>query len=83
VDGVILSITIPTNTDAMVSFDPLIEKGRCVKLMCDDKVIWMRGKMNDELELLQGMSDLSEDPFTGTMSIRIISGTYTFTAYWQ
>jgi hypothetical protein len=72
--------------DAIVSFDRLIEKGRCMKLMCDNEVIWMRGKMNDELKLLKdmgGVSDLSENELTGTMSIRVGSGEYTFAAYWE
>jgi hypothetical protein len=54
--------------------------------MCDNEVIWMRGEMNDELKLLKdmrGVSDLSENELTGTMSIRVASGEYNFVAYWQ
>jgi hypothetical protein len=83
---VTLSTSIPSNLDAIVSFDRLIEKGQCVKLMCDNEVIWMRGEMNDELKLLKdmrGVSDLSENELTGTMSIRVASGEYNFVAYWQ
>jgi alpha-L-rhamnosidase len=84
--AVTLSIAIPTNLDAIVSFDSLIEKGQCVKLMCDEEVIWMRGEMNNELKLLRdvrGVSDLTEDKLTGVMSIRLVSGVYRFVAYWQ
>ena len=83
---VTLSVTIPINTDAIVSFDSLIEKGQCVKLMCDNEVIWKRGEMYDELKLLKsvrGVSDLNEDKLTGVMSIRVVSGEYTFVAYWK
>jgi hypothetical protein len=83
---VTLSISIPSNMDAVISFDPLIKKGQCVKLMNDNEIIWMRGEMNDRLKLLtdvRGISDLSEDEFTGTMSIRVTSGEYAFVAYWQ
>ncbi|CAF2935239.1 unnamed protein product [Rotaria sp. Silwood2] len=83
---VTLSIVIPTNIVAIVSFDPLIEQGRCVKLICDDEVIWVREEMNDRLTLLKDvceMSDLRENELTGTMSIRVVSGEYTFVAYWQ
>ncbi|CAF3447303.1 unnamed protein product [Rotaria sp. Silwood1] len=86
VNVVTLSITIPTNIDAIVSFDPLIEKGHCIKLIYDDEVMWMRERMNDKLTLLKdvrGVSDLSENELTGTMSIRVASGEYTFLAYWQ
>ncbi len=86
VNIVTLSISIPSNTDAVVSFDPLIKKGHCVKLMSDNEIIWMRGEMNDRLKLLtdvRGISDLSEDKLTGTMSIRVTSGEYAFVAYWQ
>jgi alpha-L-rhamnosidase len=81
-----LSTSIPNNLDAIISFDRLIEKGQCVKLMCDNEVIWMRREMNDELKLLKdvrGVSDLSENEKTGTMSLRVKSGEYTFVAYWQ
>jgi alpha-L-rhamnosidase len=81
-----LSITIPNNIDAIVSFDPLIEKGQCVKLMCDDEVIWMRGEMNDEWNFLRnvnGVSALSENELRGIMSMRVASGEYRFVAYWQ
>jgi alpha-L-rhamnosidase len=83
---VTLSTSIPSNLDAIVSFDRLIEKGQCVKLMCDNEVIWMRGEMNDELKLLKdmrGVCDLSENELIGTMSIRVASGEYNFVAYWQ
>ncbi|CAF1115219.1 unnamed protein product [Rotaria sordida] len=86
VNIVTLSIAIPTNIDAIVSFDPLIKKGRCMTLICDDEVIWMRERMNDKLTLLKdvrGMKDLSENELTGTMSIRVVSDEYTFVAYWQ
>jgi hypothetical protein len=83
---VTLSTSIPNNMDALVSFDRLIEKGQCVKLICDDEVIWMREEMKDKLRLLKdvpGVSDLNENEFTGTMSVRVGSGEYTFTAYWK
>jgi alpha-L-rhamnosidase len=83
---VTLSTAIPNNLNAIVSFDRLIEKGQCMKLMCDNEVIWMRGEMNNELKLLKdvrGVSDLSENELTGTMSLRVGSGEYNFAAYWQ
>lgn len=48
--------------------------------MCDDEVFWMRGEMNDELQLLR---DLLKNELIGTMSIRVRSGEYTFAAYWR
>jgi alpha-L-rhamnosidase len=81
-----LSTSIPNNLDAVVTFDRLIEKGDCVKLMCDDEVIWMREETSHELKLLKdvrGVSDLSENELTGAMSIRVASGEYTFTAFWE
>jgi len=72
-----LSVNIPNNANAILSFDRLIEQGKCMKLICNNEIIWIR----DEMNLLN--SDLTEDESTGTMSIRIQSGEYTFTAYWQ
>jgi alpha-L-rhamnosidase len=86
VESVVLSVTIPNNIDANVSFDALIKNGRCLKLMCDGELLWMRKGVNDDLKVgknVYGVSDLTEDPSTGTMSIRVTSGTYKFTAYWQ
>ena len=86
VSAVTLSVTIPSNTDAIVSFDSLIKNGQCTKLICDNEVIWMRKEMKDELKLLKdvnGLSDLNENELTNVMSIRATSGEYTFVAYWQ
>ena len=81
--GVIaLSTTIPNNADAIVSFDRLIENGQCVKIMCDDKVIWMRGEKTF-LREVDGVSELSENQLTGTMSVRVGSGEYHFVASWK
>ena len=75
-DVLSLSTSIPNNAEAIVSFDRLLEKGQCVKLMCNDEIIWMRGEKN-----LFG--DVYEDESTGVMSVRIASGNYNFVAYWQ
>ncbi|CAF1057728.1 unnamed protein product [Adineta steineri] len=86
VNTVNLSIVIPNNMDAIVTFDSLIKNGQCVKLMCDDETIWMRGEMNDEIKLsrdINGVNDLSENKLQGTMSMRVASGEYTFVAYWK
>ena len=79
---VTLSTSIPNNMDAIVTFDRLIENGRCMKLICDGEVIWMRGEII-VLKDVRGVSDLSENSLTRAMSIRVASGDYTFTAYWQ
>ena len=86
IDSVTLAITVPNNLDANVSFDSLIENGRCRQLICDDKTIWMREDKNSEPQLIEnvhGVSDLTENPVTGTVSVKVISGEYTFIAYWQ
>ena len=81
-DVVTMSTSIPNNIDAVVTFDRLIENGQCMKLVCDGEVIWKRGEMH-ALRDVRGVSDLSEDPLTGAMSIRVASGDYIFAAYWQ
>ena len=81
-----LSTSIPNNLDAIVSFDRLIEDGQCVKLVCNNQIIWMREETNDELKLykvVRGLSDLTENEKTRTMSLRVKSGEYIFAAYWQ
>jgi alpha-L-rhamnosidase len=86
VDSVALSVAIPNNMDANVFFDPLIKKGQCVKLMCDDEIVWMRKDQNNEPRMITnvlGISDLNENLTTGVLSLRVTSGEYTFVAYWQ
>lgn len=82
-----LSIALPPNLDGIVSFDRLIKNGRCKRLICDNEIIWERiDTLKDPLQLIQhvdGLSDLKEDPLTGTMSIKITSGTYRFVASWE
>ena len=81
-----LTTSIPNNLDAIISFDRLVEKGQCIKLLCDNEIIWMRNENDNELKLLEnihGISDLTENVFTGTISVRAASGQYTFVAYWQ
>jgi len=81
-----LSISIPNNIDAIVTFDRLMKKGQYMKLLCDNETIWMRDEKNNQLQLLKnvhGLSDLNENELKGTMSIRVASGQYTFVGYWQ
>ena len=81
-----LTTSIPNNLDAIISFDRLVEKGQCIKLLCDNEIIWMRNEKDNDLKILEnihGISDLTENVFTGTISVRAASGQYTFVAYWQ
>ncbi|CAF0797113.1 unnamed protein product [Adineta ricciae] len=84
-DTVSLTVAIPTNIDAIVSFDALIKDGQCMKLLCDNEIIWMRGEKNDQLSFFKpvnGVSDLCESKRHNVMSVRVTSGEYTFIAYW-
>jgi alpha-L-rhamnosidase len=86
VESMILLVTIPNNLDANVLFDPLIKHGRCMKLICDNEIVWVRENQNDEPRLItnvRGISDLSENPATGVLSLRATSGKYMFMTYWQ
>jgi hypothetical protein len=86
VESMVLLVTIPNNLDANVLFDPLIKHGRCMKLICDNEIVWARENQNDEPRLItnvRGISDLSENPATGVLSLRAASGKYMFMAYWQ
>jgi hypothetical protein len=86
VESMVLSVTLPNNMDAIVSFDALVKNGRCMKLLCDGELLWMREGVNDDMKLLKnmyGVSDLVENPSTSAISIRITSGTYTFMTHWE
>lgn len=86
VNSMTLSIAIPYNTNANVLFDSLIRDGKCFKLMCDGEIIWMRENRNDQMKSIRdiwGVSNLSENRATGTISVNVISGEYRFIAYWE
>ena len=86
VDSAVLVVVIPNNMNANVLFDPLVKNGRCVKLICDNQIVWMRENKKDKsqpIENVHGMSDLTENHVTGVISVRLVSGEYTFAAYWQ
>jgi alpha-L-rhamnosidase len=85
VESMILSVTIPNNMNAIVTFEALIKNGRCAKLACDGELFSMREDVNDDLKMLKnlhGVTDLTEDQSTGTISIKVTSGAYTFKTYW-
>ncbi|CAF0911465.1 unnamed protein product [Adineta steineri] len=87
IDSMELIVTVPNNLDANILFDPLIKNGQCLKLICDAKDILMRKNRNDKLywikDDVRGINDFSENYTTGTISIRIASGQYTFMTYWH
>ena len=84
-DQIELSVNIPNNIDTILSFEPLIQHEKCIKLICNYQIIWSRNEINHNFNLFKdslGLSQLIEDQFTGTMSIRIALGEYRFTAFW-
>ncbi|CAF0869032.1 unnamed protein product [Adineta steineri] len=87
INSIELVVAVPNNMDANILFDPLIKNGQCLKLICDAKDILMRKNRNDKLywikDDVRGINDFSENYTTGTISIRIASGQYTFMTYWH
>ncbi|CAF1293205.1 unnamed protein product [Adineta ricciae] len=86
VESLTLSVTIPNNLDAIISFDPLIKNGRCLELICNSEILSIRQQADEHFILLRtmkGIISLMENSVTGTVSLHVMSGTYTFQTYWQ
>lgn len=86
IDSVKLSVRIPNNMDANISFEPLIKGGHCIKLLCDGGVIWLRDNQKGTSRLttnVHEISDFNENHITRAVSVKVVSGEYTFIAYWQ
>lgn len=85
VDSVLLSVSVPNNLNATVVFDPLIRKGRCQTLICDDTLIGARDMQSGQLQSVNnvyGVSGLTEDLARGIVSVNVASGDYKFVAQW-
>ncbi|CAF0861799.1 unnamed protein product [Adineta ricciae] len=85
-ESILLSVVIPNNMNAVVHLDPLIRNGRCMKLMCDDNIIWIvENQVGQRIwsKHVLGVTDLMEDPVKGTLLVKVVSGAYKFMATWE
>jgi len=82
-----MSVTIPLNTNARVSFEPLLAAGRCQLIKEGSSVLYRRAAQNRhvvaEVDEVAGVLAVEEEADTGVMHVRLQSGTYKFTALWE
>jgi alpha-L-rhamnosidase len=73
-NSILLRVTIPTNANAKVIFEPLSPGARCLVLTEGNTVIWSEGTKNE---------NVFQDPQTGLMTVQIGSGEYQYQAFWE
>ena len=85
-----MTVTIPANTNARVSFEPLLASGRCQLVKEGQSVLYRRAQHQNrhiaaaaELDEVAGVLAVDEEADTGVMHVRLTSGTYHFTALWE
>ncbi|CAF0743626.1 unnamed protein product [Didymodactylos carnosus] len=91
-----MTVTIPTNLEGIISFDPLLKSGQCHSFYVDHQLLWKRSSLyprqrlrassvNDLslINVVSGVKRLAEDTDSGTMTLRVSSGQYQFHAVWE
>ena len=78
-NSILLRVTIPSNTQARVLFQPLFPGAQCKILIESEKIIWTS---NDTMINYQEFN-IEKDQRTGLMSLHIGSGKYEFQAIWN
>lgn len=74
-----LRVTIPSNAQARVMFEPLFTGGRCVRLVEGDNIIWSMNTTPDHLQNFE----VKQNVMTGLMTVHVGSGEYEFQALWE
>jgi alpha-L-rhamnosidase len=72
--SILLRVSIPSNAQAQVIFEPLFPGARCMTLTEGNEIIWSTD--NKKTNVLQ-------DPQSGLMTVQIGSGQYEYQAFWE
>ena len=83
-----MTVTIPVNTNARVSFEPLLASGKCQLIKEGESVLYRRVQGNRhhaaaEVDDVAGVLAVAEEADTGVMHVQLTAGTYKFTALWE
>jgi hypothetical protein len=73
-NSILLRVSIPSNAQAQVIFEPLFPDARCMTLTEGNEIIWSTD--NKKTNVLQ-------DPQSGLMTVQIGSGQYEYQAFWE
>ena len=72
-DSIRLTVVIPSNARARLTFEPLFHNARCVMLTEGNEIIW---------SVLQNDTTATIDEQTGLVTVEIDSGQYAYQAFW-
>ena len=86
-DSVEMAVTVPHNTRARLTLEPLVPGGRCVKLTESGKPVLARGHGQSaaavQVHAVEGISELRErEDENHSVEMMLGSGSYSFSADW-
>ncbi|CAF4992795.1 unnamed protein product [Rotaria socialis] len=73
-NSILLRVSIPSNAQAQVIFEPLYPGARCVTIMENHEVIWSIDSKDNSV---------FHDVNTGLMTRQVGSGDYEYQAFWE
>ena len=73
-NSILLRVSIPSNAQAQIIFEPLFPSARCVTLTESNRVVWSIDKKDN---------NVFRDEKTGLMTVQIRSGDYEYQALWK
>ena len=73
-NSILLRVTVPSNAQAQVVFEPLFPGARCVTITESHEVVWSASNKK---------TNMIEDPHTGLITAHVGSGQYEYQAFWE
>ena len=73
-NSILLKVSIPSNAQAHVVFEPLFSGARCIGINENNEVLW--SKTNPSNQVI-------EDSRTGLMTVQVGSGDYQYQVFWE
>ena len=79
--SIVLTVSVPHNTRAVVQLEPLLRDGRCSQLKEGNALLYS-ADVQQPVKTVEGVHSVAVEK-DGTMSVQVSAGSYQFTAFWQ
>ena len=89
---IVMAVTVPLNTEAVVVMEPLVKGGACQTIRESGRVVYETGHLggvDEEADIQQaerevgGVGRVTVDEETGAVSLQVQGGRYQFIATWE
>jgi len=83
-----MKVTVPANTQAKLSLEPLSSSGKCATIHESGKLIYTSAEPSmydgaaEQVEAIEGIKQIERCSVDGTMHLQLESGSYEFDAVW-